>query len=521
MQRLLIYSYNESNGIIGNATKFLLSEFNKVTDRMIIVCNAHLSPKGRSELKKITNDVYCLSCKNMILVVYADAIVNYCGIDKILEYDEIILMDDSVWGPLYSIENIFAEMNIKTCDYWQISNLVASQRFVVLRKTFLKRPEFLDYLKNMIYIYGKTFQDMGKIEPAVNNSIRNIYSSMVGETYISVNEMLENMSEMDIKIYLLNEKGYPFVDKEFFERSYFDLIQTINQYDIHSLIKNLQNEHSELVNLISDERALIEKSIRVSKHNLNANKIQDTLFGKLYLDYGHGFSEVNRCEGYTLIDNNGDFVIRFTPRLEGEIVRFRYDPVELIPNLIMTMYSCICDGTQVVSNYNNGKKCGDNFEFFATDDPFYTFDYKTNAINEIIIEGNIQFVNNCFRDNLNSCEITSFISNIFWNSGEGYNEKNKRTIGLFIDNDNEFEMKANLELKEICGLRLDPIEGFKCKLHMYDLLINGHKVGVKGTNGIIIGKNKFVFNTFDPAIELKIKEKNIESIYVRGKIEIM
>ena len=200
MQRLLIYSYNESNGIIGNATKFLLSEFNKVTDRMIIVCNAHLSPKGRSELKKITNDVYCLSCKNMILVVYADAIVNYCGIDKILEYDEIILMDDSVWGPLYSIENIFAEMNIKTCDYWQISNLVASQRFVVLRKTFLKRPEFLDYLKNMIYIYGKTFQDMGKIEPAVNNSIRNIYSSMVGERYISVYEMLENMSEMDMKI---------------------------------------------------------------------------------------------------------------------------------------------------------------------------------------------------------------------------------------------------------------------------------------------------------------------------------
>lgn len=521
MQRLLIYSYNESSGIIGNATKFLLSEFSKVMDRMIIVCNAYLSPKGRSELKKITNDVYCLSCKNTILVVYADAIVNYCGVNKILEYDEIILMDDSVWGPLYSIEDIFAEMEKRECDYWQISSLVASQRFMVLRKSFFKRPEFLNYLKNMIYTYGKTFQNMGNIEPVVDNSIKNIYSSMVGDTYISVSEMPENMSEMDIKIYLLKEKGYPFVDKEFLERSYFDLMQTINQYSIHALIKNLQDEHSELVNFISNERALIERNIRVSKYNLNSVKVQDTLFGKLYLDYGHGFSEVDRCEGHTLIDNNGDFVIRFTPRLEGKIVRFRYDPVELIPNLIMTMYSCTCDGTKVVSYYNNGKKCGDNFVFFTTGDPFYKFNYKASSINEIVIEGNMQFVNNCFRDNLNSCEITSFISNIFWNSGKGYNEANKHTIGLFIDNDNEFEMKVDLELKDICGLRFDPIEGFKCKLQIYDLLVNGNTVGIKGTNGIIVGKNKLVFNTFDPAIELKIKEKKVNNIYVRGKIEIM
>lgn len=520
MQRLLIYSYNESSGIIGNATKFLLSEFSKVTDRMIIVCNAYLSPKGRNELKKITNDVYCLSCKNTIFVVYADAIVNYCGVDKILEYDEIILMDDSVWGPLYSVEDIFADMQKRACDYWQISNLVASQRFMVLRKTFLKRPEFLDYLKNMLYIYGKTFQNMGQMEPASDSTIKNIYSSMVGDTYITVNDMPDSMSEMDIKIYLLKEKGYPFVDKEFFERSYFDLVQTINKYDIHSLIKNLQNDHSELVHLISEERALIEKSIRISKRNLNAVKTQDTLFGKLYLDYGHGFSEVDRCEGHTLIDSNGDFVIRFTPRLEGKIVRFRYDPVELIPNLIMTLYSCTCDGAQVVPNYNNGKKCGDNFVFFATDDPFYKFNYKASSINEIVIEGNMQFVNNCFRDNLNSCEITSFISNIFWNSGKGYNEANKHTVGLFIDNDNEFEIKMDLELKDICGLRFDPVEGFKCKLQIYDLLVNGHKTAVKGTNGIVTGKNKFIFNTFDPAIELKIKGKNVTDIYVRGKIEI-
>lgn len=521
MQRLLIYSYNENSGIIGNATRFLLKEFEKVTNKIIIVCNAYLSPKGRKELKTITSDVYCLSCKNTISVVYADAIINYCGVDKILEYDEIVLMDDSVWGPLCTIENIFEEMEKRECDYWQISNLVMPQRFMVLRKTFINRPEFWDYQKKMISIYGKTFQNMGRIEPVADRDIKNVYHSMVGKTYISVNEMPEHMSEMDIKIYLLKEKGYPFVDKEFFERSYFDLIQAVAQYDIQSFINNMQKEHPELVNLISDERSLIEKNKRVSKRNINAVKTQDILSGKLYLDYGDGFSEGDRCEGHALIDDNGDFVIRFTPRLEGKIVRFRYDPVELIPNLIMTMYSCICDGTPLVSNYNNGKKCGDNFVFFATDDPFYTFNYKASAINEIVIEGNMQFVNNCFRDNLNSCEITSFISNIFWDSGKGYNEENKRTIGLFIDNDNEFEIRENLELKDICGLRFDPIEGFKCKLQVYDLLVNGHKVGVKGVNGIIVGKNKFVFNTFDPAIELKIKEKNIDDIYVRGKIEML
>lgn len=521
MQRLLIYSYNENSGIIGSATKFLLKELRKISDRMIVACNAYLSPKGRKELKTITNDVYCLSCKNTISVVYADAMINYCGVDKILEYDEIILMDDSVWGPLCTLEEIFSEMENRVCDYWQISNLVAAQRFLILRKSFVKRPEFIDYLKKMISIYGKTFQNMGQMEPITDKNIKNIYQSMVGESYINVNEMLGQMSETDIKIYLLKEKGYPFVDKEFFERSYFDLIQTVNQFDIHSLIKSLQNEYSELINLISEERALLEKNMRASKHNLNAVKTQDTLFGKLYLDYGHGFSEVDRCEGHTLIDGNGDFVIRFTPRLEGKIVRFRYDPVELIPNLIMTMYSCICDGTQVVSTYNNGKKCGDNFVFFATDDPFYEFKYKTSEINEIIIEGNMQFVNNCFRDSLNSCEITSFISNIFWNSGKGYNEENKYTIGLFIDSDGEFQIKANLELKDICGLRFDPIEGFKCKLQIYDISVNNHKIVVKSTNGITVGKNKFVFNTFDPAIELKIKEKNIDSIYVCGKIELM
>ena len=51
MKRLTIYEYNEDSGVVGEATLRLLQSFKQVSEKLVIVCNAYLTPMGRNTLK--------------------------------------------------------------------------------------------------------------------------------------------------------------------------------------------------------------------------------------------------------------------------------------------------------------------------------------------------------------------------------------------------------------------------------------------------------------------------------------
>ena len=78
-------------------------------------------------------------------------LVKIIGKDKIREYDELILTNDSCYGPLYSFQNVFDEMDTRKCDFWGLSasrglHIHIQSFFVVIKNNILKTDVLFDFL---------------------------------------------------------------------------------------------------------------------------------------------------------------------------------------------------------------------------------------------------------------------------------------------------------------------------------------------------------------------------------------
>ncbi len=65
-------------------------------------------------------------------------------------YDEVILMNSSVYGPLFDMENVFSRMDRLECDFWGITECFQMQPhiqsyFLVFRKNVISSPAFLNF----------------------------------------------------------------------------------------------------------------------------------------------------------------------------------------------------------------------------------------------------------------------------------------------------------------------------------------------------------------------------------------
>mgnify|MGYP005781623335 CR=1 FL=1 len=520
MKRLTIYEYNEDSGVVGEATLRLLQSFKQVSEKLVIVCNAYLTPMGRNTLKGLTEHVYCLNCKNIPQVAFADAMVHYCGIDELSYFDEVTLVDNSFYGPMNSLVAIYNQMQSINCDYWQMFREVPKQRFVVIRRSLFQHTEYCKYMDAMLSIYMRTFQNIGyRRTGMINVPYDDIYSNMNGASYIELTEEEDEFDFVDKQLYLVSQKGYPFLDKKLFDLEYLDVI-TQNKYcNFKSIIQALQNSQKYDFNLIQCEKALLAKNRRT--FDLKPFLIPEISTGKLYIDYGNGYSEKNTFEGYNFINANGDFKIRFSLHIHTPICGFRYDPLEKFSNLVMHLYSCKCDEKEVKYTNNNGIHFGIDTEIFSSSDPYYEFRYNFNELQEVLIEGNLLFVNNNFMSALHSYQVTSYISSIFWNTGNGFNETNKMSKGLFLSGDNEFELRFSCDLKHVKELRLDPLEGFQCRVKIIEVKVNDKEVQIKGTNGKKISNREWIFAHFDPNIMIDIKDMIIDSIYIRGYLNLI
>ncbi|MCD8325677.1 MAG: rhamnan synthesis F family protein [Lachnospiraceae bacterium] len=258
MKRLAIYAYNQESGAVGKATAYLLGQLNDVSDRLVVVCNAFLTPQGRRTIRNITKDVYCLNYRNELPVLYADALMQYLGMDCVLEFDEVTLMDDSFFGPFWPLQEIYDRMEEERCDYWRLTSDVMPQHFSVLRKSFIDRESYVSYLNRLLSNYRRNFQEIGVTrKPAEEDSFaEDIYAGVREGIYIEQTDETKKWSPSDRQLYLLKEGKYPFLSRDFFDRIYWDVMKDRHPFDIKKTVLELAEEKQSVFDLIDEEREL-------------------------------------------------------------------------------------------------------------------------------------------------------------------------------------------------------------------------------------------------------------------------
>lgn len=117
MRRLAIYTFWEKNGVVREYVVYFLKSLKEISDEILVVVNGKINNQGKKIFDEI--GVQYIQRENFGLDFSAwKAGLEYISRDAIKYYDEIILCNCSVYGPIYSFSDSFHAMECVECDFW-------------------------------------------------------------------------------------------------------------------------------------------------------------------------------------------------------------------------------------------------------------------------------------------------------------------------------------------------------------------------------------------------------------------
>ncbi len=142
MKRLSVVAIYDSDGIIYDYLEYYISSLYKISSEMILIVNGYLQKGEEQKLNKYTSQIFIRDNQGYDAAAYKYFFENIY-IDQIERYDEIILTNDTCFGPFISFEDIFREMEKKNSDFWGI-NFFDNNLFQFIQSNFLvfKRNTF-------------------------------------------------------------------------------------------------------------------------------------------------------------------------------------------------------------------------------------------------------------------------------------------------------------------------------------------------------------------------------------------
>lgn len=118
---LAIVSVYDRDGIIDNYLIFYLTSLKAVTNRLIVAVNGELTVAGSEKLLTVTNDIYCRPNTGFDFGAYKDVLENYLKPKELKHYGELILCNDTCYGPFIPFADIFAQMREGDSEFWSMN----------------------------------------------------------------------------------------------------------------------------------------------------------------------------------------------------------------------------------------------------------------------------------------------------------------------------------------------------------------------------------------------------------------
>lgn len=120
-KRIAIFAHYDKDNIIDDYVVFYLNSLKEVAQKIIFVSDCNLSEDEKRKLTGITEIIITEPHGEYDFGSYKRGFL-YAKDNGFLQYfDELILANDSCYGPFYPLKNVFEEMDKKNCDFWGIT----------------------------------------------------------------------------------------------------------------------------------------------------------------------------------------------------------------------------------------------------------------------------------------------------------------------------------------------------------------------------------------------------------------
>jgi len=265
IKRLLVYFFWDEDGIVDDYVVHSLKALGEYSSEIIVVVNGEVNPRGYWKLRSVCNQL--IIRKNNGLDAWAyKAAFEHVGYDHLSKFDEVIVTNFTLFGPLFPLSDIFSRMDSTPCNFWGLAGFNEKHKgqsdiqhiqsyFVAYRQSLTSSQDFRNY-----------WQELPKIESYIDSVnlhelAQTPYFTAKGYTFasFSATEKYANISPYNFVIScadrVLVEDHCPFIKRRalYFANGYFEqgssidkiehitnFIKSRTDYDVALILENVE-----------------------------------------------------------------------------------------------------------------------------------------------------------------------------------------------------------------------------------------------------------------------------------------
>lgn len=238
--KLLVYFFYDEDNIIDKYVFFQLNALKEFVSEILFVSNSEIKDEYKPELEKYVTHIFERENKGFDVWAYKEG-MEYYGWEKLSAFDEVILMNYTMFGPIYPLNNMFETMNTRDIDFWGITKHHKVEfdcwgtcklgyipehiqsSFIAIRKNMLSSIDFQDYWDNMEMINSYA-ESIGKHEAIFTMLFKE--KGFKDSLYIDTDD-LEGYTRyplMTMADELVINRKCPFIKQKMFSQNYYDIL---------------------------------------------------------------------------------------------------------------------------------------------------------------------------------------------------------------------------------------------------------------------------------------------------------
>lgn len=128
-KRLAIFVFYDKDGVVDDYIPRLLGDLKENLTDLVVTVNGALTPEGRRKLGRFTDRIFVRENEGFDFGAWRETMIDHLGWDELARYDELILLNDTFFGPFYPFREVFAEMDRREVDFWGLTAHSATDGF--------------------------------------------------------------------------------------------------------------------------------------------------------------------------------------------------------------------------------------------------------------------------------------------------------------------------------------------------------------------------------------------------------
>ena len=120
-KRIALYVLYDKEGIVDDYVVFQLEQLRTEVEHIVAICQGYVREDNKSRIEVVADEVIYRENTGYDAGAWKDAMLNHIGWKKLSEYDELVLMNDSCFGPVFPFCDMFDEMESREVDFWGVT----------------------------------------------------------------------------------------------------------------------------------------------------------------------------------------------------------------------------------------------------------------------------------------------------------------------------------------------------------------------------------------------------------------